>query len=111
LLPFGTYTTPSSSSKLIGTLAGKLERALELVENDEEYPDIDIVLESGLGTIAMNTCTASLAAEAGAKSRILDESTTKTINGEDNNKHEIFDETVVLQGVEDMRTGRSSLSE
>lgn len=51
LIPFGTYAESTNKDKVIGNVPAKLERALSLVENDEEYPDIDIVLEGGLGTI------------------------------------------------------------
>lgn len=51
IYPIGTYTTLSNTSKVIGNLPYKLGRALELVENDEEYTDIDLVIDGGLSTI------------------------------------------------------------
>ena len=44
IIPFGTYTASGNDNKFIGELPAKLERALALVENDEQYPDIDLVL-------------------------------------------------------------------
>lgn len=49
---FGAYTKIDSEDKKIGNISYKLRRALELVENDEEYPDLDLVIDGGLSTIA-----------------------------------------------------------
>ena len=84
IVPFGTYSSVNDNkNKEIGELPLKLERALQLVENDEQYPDIDIVLESGLGTVF-------------AYSQETDEKT-------------IFDENANLEAIELMRTGKSSI--
>ena len=111
LLPFGTYTQATEKSKIIGSLPGKIERALELVENDEEYPDIDIVLEGGLGTIYMYTNHSGLAAESGSNENLLTEDGGVPGTEEDNEKPITFNENLILAGIEDMRTGRSSISE
>jgi hypothetical protein len=50
LYPVGTYSGGQVSSKELGEIPAKLERALEAVKNDEIY-DIDVVVEAGLGTI------------------------------------------------------------
>lgn len=51
LYSFGTYTLDKKANVFIGSVASKLTRALTLIENDEEWPDVDIVCEAGLGTI------------------------------------------------------------
>lgn len=111
LLPFGTYTQATEKSKIIGSLPGKIERALELVENDEEYPDIDIVLEGGLGTIYMYTNHSGLAAESGSNENLITEDGNTPSTEEDSEKPITFNENLILAGIEDMRTGRSSISE
>jgi len=50
IYPVGTYSGGQVSSKELGEIPAKLERALEAVKNDEIY-DIDVVVEAGLGTI------------------------------------------------------------
>ena len=114
LIPFGTYTEPTMGNKIIGHLPEKLRRALELVENDEQYPDIDLILEGGLGTIYAYTTTDTISSE-GASSRVLmDEYTGNySIDGVEkpNKKKQEFDETAIIQGIEDLRTGRTSLSD
>lgn len=50
LYPVGAYSSGQISSKDLGEIPTKLERALEAVKNDEIY-DIDVVVEAGLGTI------------------------------------------------------------
>ena len=92
LIAFSAYTPGESESKSIGEVPAKLERALSLVENDELYPDIDIVLESGLGTIYIN-----------AKGDLDENGETKSA--------EAFDETKVLKGLEDLRTSRTTISD
>lgn len=107
LMPFGAYTPANDANKIIGEVPAKLERALQLVENDELYPDIDIILESGLGTIYMNAKGDSSSYKVSAENRgtaVLSE------KGEATNSN-VFDENIVLQGVEDLRTSRTSLSE
>ena len=106
LLPFGTYTDAESSDKKIGELPAKIERALSLVENDEMYPDIDIVLEAGLGTIYVN-----------AKGDIESDKIDSEISGKSVTSQSgidtytnTFDESKVLRGIEDLRTSRSSLT-
>lgn len=107
LMPFGAYTPANDSNKVIGEVPAKLERALQLVENDELYPDIDIILESGLGTIYVN----SMGDKSDYKLTNEDrEIGTLSEQGEATNNN-IFDETVVLNGIEDLRTSRTSLSD
>lgn len=60
LMPLGAYSTPSPTNKVIGSIPLKVERALELVSNDELY-DIDISVEGGLGTIYSVLCASQTA--------------------------------------------------
>jgi phage tail sheath protein FI len=50
LYPVGTFSSGQITTKELGSIPSKLERALEAVKNDEIY-DIDVVVEAGLGTI------------------------------------------------------------
>ena len=111
IYPFGVYTTATTTQKIIGQVPTKLRRALELVENDEEYPDIDLVLEAGLGTIYMYSNGNEISGEYAARTLIVSEDTNQEMDDNQSNKETIFDETIILTGVEDMRTSRSSLSE
>lgn len=114
LIPFGTYTEPTMSNKIIGHLPEKLRRALELVENDEQYPDIDLILEGGLGTIYAYTTTDTISSEGASGRVLMDEYTGNySIDGVEktNKKTQEFDETAIIQGIEDLRTGRTSLSD
>lgn len=107
LMPFGAYTPANDSNKVIGSVPTKLERALQLVENDELYPDIDIILESGLGTIYVNSMGAKDDDKLTSEER---ETGTLSEQGEATNNN-IFDENVILNGIEDLRTSRTSLSD
>lgn len=103
LYPFGAYTANKAVNKFIGNVPYKLERALTLIENDEIYPDIDILCDGGLSTIYPYSNTTDIVGN-GAQTVILG------TDENDPNAH-IFDETLVLAGIEDLRTGRSSYSE
>lgn len=59
LFPLGVYSNLSFTSKDIGSVTLKVDRALSRVENDEVY-DIDIIAEAGLGTIYSVTCACGL---------------------------------------------------
>lgn len=107
LMPFGAYTPANDSNKVIGAVPIKLERALQLVENDELYPDIDIILESGLGTIYVNSMGDIDDYKLTSEYR---ETGTHSEQGEGTNNN-IFDENVVINGIEDLRTSRTALSE
>jgi hypothetical protein len=50
LCALGTYATLLPADKQIGSVPLKLERVLQLLENDEVY-DLDLTVEAGLGTI------------------------------------------------------------
>jgi hypothetical protein len=54
LYPVGAYADAQVTSKVLGSIPSKLERALESVKNDEIY-DIDVVVEAGLGTMHVMT--------------------------------------------------------
>ena len=112
IIPFGTYTTLENTNKVIGELPYKIERALNLVRNDEQYPDIDIILEGGLGTIYVNSMSEVVSSETSGTYSLLSETGDNAIDGEgDRDVYNLFDETKILQGMEDLRTGRTSLSE
>lgn len=110
LYPFATYTVVTENNKFIGSTPAKISRALELVSNDEEYPDIDIIVEGGLGTIYAYSNNAESVISEGSSSIIYGESST-SINSETKNNAHNFKADAILQGVEDLRTGRSSLTE
>ena len=50
IYPVGTFSSGQVTTKELGEIPAKLERALEAIKNDEIY-DIDVVVEAGLGTI------------------------------------------------------------
>ena len=114
LYPFGVYSSVKNTSKIIGNVPAKLERALELVKNDEEYTKIDIIPEAGLGTIYVYSKSPVIVGEAtdydsfeaedgeGGGSIGDDDSTISKL---------LFDPSIILKGVEDLRTGRSSLTD
>jgi len=52
LYGLGAYTNVSFKDKSLGQISQKVRRALDGVRNDDIY-DIDVVLEAGLGTIAV----------------------------------------------------------
>lgn len=84
IVPFGTYTSVTDNkNKEIGELPNKLERSLQLVENDEQYPDIDLVIESGLGTIFSYS--------------------------QEHKGATIFDENEMIDAIEELRTGSSTI--
>jgi len=58
LYPLGAYTNSKVTTKLLGNIPTKLERALDAVKNDDIY-DIDVVCEGGLGTIYSVACAAA----------------------------------------------------
>jgi hypothetical protein len=60
LMAAGAYIDPTPTTKTIGSIPGKITRALELVENDELY-DLDVTVEAGLGTIHATLCAAGVA--------------------------------------------------
>lgn len=55
LFPLGGYTANAISNKSVGSITGKLDRALRKIENDEVF-DLDLVVEAGLGTIYATCC-------------------------------------------------------
>lgn len=106
----GTYTTLQNTSKVIGSLPYKLERALQLVENDEEFPDIDIVVDGGLSTIyAYSNGNPAV----GDTSELMTDVTgTEAAADEADFSHQTnFLDTLTLEGIEDLRTGKSQLNE
>tara|TARA_R110000765_G_scaffold1890_5_gene5189 strand:+ start:3371 stop:5707 length:2337 start_codon:yes stop_codon:yes gene_type:complete len=50
LMPLGAYGGVELTGKVIGSVPGKLDRALDRVRNDRKF-DIDLIAEGGLGTI------------------------------------------------------------
>lgn len=54
LFPIGSYSNDQLTTRVLGSIPSKVERALDAVKNDELY-DIDLVVEAGLGTIWTTT--------------------------------------------------------
>lgn len=116
LYPFATYTVVKKNNKYIGSTPSKIKRALELVANDEEYPDIDIVVEGGLSTIYAYSNNATNVIAEGNSSLIYiedekDAGANGTLNNEQNANNNVFNEDAILQGIEDLRTSRSSITD
>lgn len=105
LYPFATYTVVKKDNKYIGSTPAKITRALDLVSNDEEYPDIDIIVEGGLGTIYAYSNNADSLISEGSTSLM------GNVHGECKGNEHTFTADAILQGIEDLRTARSSLTE
>lgn len=103
LYAVGSYTTVANTSKIIGHLPYKLERALQLVANDEEYPDLDIVVDGGLTSIYPYSNGNAI---VGDQSELIEGNTE-----EGERKQHNFVDTAILEGIEDMRTGKSVLND
>ncbi len=73
LLPLGSYGEVNLSTKEIGSIPLKLDRALDRVRNDRKF-DIDLIAEGGLGTIHtyMETANATLSARGFDDTRTTD---------------------------------------
>ena len=110
LYPFATFTVVKKNNKYIGSVPAKIKRALELIANDEEYPDIDIIVEGGLSTIYTYSNAKALISE-GSSSIFNLEGAGIGGNTEDNKNENVFMEDAILQGIEDMRTSRSVITE
>lgn len=134
---FGTYRLDKHANQFIGSVPSKLTRSLTLIENDEEYPDVDIICEAGLGTIytysnvGINTDTrideeiistkdgvVELWGTSGSdeNDQIIDYSTgaeppESTVGVTYVCKARNFVDTLVIRGVEDLRSGKSNLNE
>ena len=104
LYPFASYSTPKSDNKIVGNVPAKITRALSLVENDEQYPDIDIVCEGGLSTV-YTYANAKVLVSEGSDSLI------EGMGAEGDTRPLVFNDDAILQGIEDLRTSRSSLTE
>ena len=63
IFPLGVYSNTTSSTKTIGHVPSKLERALELVENSDVFR-IDLAVEAGLGTVYVNAVEQSALGDA-----------------------------------------------
>jgi hypothetical protein len=114
LYPFATYTVVKKNNKFIGSTPSKIKRALDLVANDEEYPDIDIIVEGGLSTIFAYSNNATNVISEGSSSMIYTEDegdNSGSVNGEQNANTNVFNEDAILQGIEDLRTSRSSITD
>jgi hypothetical protein len=63
LIPLGAYGDVDLTTKVIGNIPGKLDRALDRIRNDRKF-DISMIAEAGLGTINtyMDTATATVSA-------------------------------------------------
>lgn len=64
LIPLGSYGSVDLTTKEIGSIPSKLDRALDRIRNDRKF-DISMIAEAGLGTIAtfLDTATASVSAK------------------------------------------------
>ena len=109
LYPFATYTVLEKDNKYIGSTPNKIRRILDLISNDEEYPDIDIILEGGLGTVYSYSNNAKALISDGPGAVIQLENGGHTYSDGKENEN-IFDDTKILQGIEDLRTTRSTLT-
>lgn len=110
IYPVGTYSTLLNTSKIVGDVPYKLERSLQLVENDEEYPDCDLIPDCGLSTIYAYSNGNALVGESIQQLPDI----ANQFSGEDDEslqKQTNFVDTIILQGIEDMRTGRATLTE
>lgn len=123
LYPIGLYAKSDNSSKLIGNVPSKVENALNLIENDELY-DIDLLLEAGLGTIyvgsqdvAIQSYNEKLEAAIQVDTERGDGLTTEADKIKEKYPYQydpeatLFDDTKLIQGVSDMRTGKATLSD
>lgn len=110
LYPFSTYTVVQKDNKYIGAVPAKIKRALDLISNDEEYPDIDIIVDAGLSTVYAYSNAKTLISE-GSRTIFNNEGDKGGSNNEQNVNENIFAEDALLQGIEDMRTSRSVLTE
>lgn len=55
LFPLGSYSNLSFTSKNVGSITLKVDRALQRIENDELF-NIDVIIEAGLGTVYSVVC-------------------------------------------------------
>lgn len=110
LYPFATYTVAKKNNKYIGSTPAKIMRALDLVSNDEEYPDIDIIVEGGLGTIYAYSNNSQNIISEGSNSIIAGEN-SNTPTGENGQNCSTFNADMILQGIEDLRTSRNTITE
>lgn len=110
LYPFATYSVPKKNNKVIGNTPAKITRILDVISNDEEYPDIDIVVEGGLSTIYAYSNNAKAAIQEDNNSIISNEGDGALDEEQGGNNH-TFNSALILQGIEDLRTSRTSLTE
>ena len=73
LAPLGSYGDVDLTTKVIGNIPGKLDRALDRIRNDRKF-DISMIAEAGLGTINAYMDTAG----AGAAANGFDDTKTTT---------------------------------
>lgn len=109
LYPFATYTIVKKNNKYIGATPAKISRVLELISNDEVYPDIDLILEGGLGTVYTYSNNPQMLISEGSSSVIHLEDGNPT-NADSGLNGNIFNDDAILQGIEDLRTSRTSLT-
>ena len=110
LYPFATFTVIKKNNKYIGSVPAKIRRAVDLISNDEEYPDVDILVEAGLSTIYAYSNAKTFVSE-GSSSIFNTETNGVGGNTEQNANENVFKEDSILQGIEDMRTSRSVITE
>lgn len=112
LLQFGTYQESAANQRqIIGNVPAKLKRALNLIFNDEEYPNIDILVQGGLGTIYAYSNGPVIVGEQNSLVTESERGGQGLQDEDDILKQTNFVDTLVLKGIEDLRTGQSSLSD
>lgn len=112
LYPLGTYTVINTNNKQIGVLPKKINRALSLISNDEEY-DINIIVEAGLGSVYVSTNKNRLFNESLQPAQIKAENGKQVLGMEQAYSYigDSYDDTLILDGIEDLRSGRSALTQ
>lgn len=102
LYPFGVYAVDKTNLKIIGNVPGKLRRALTLIKNDEEYEDINLLVDGGLSTIYVYTATNDISGESNLLA--TNETGTAEIGAEDTTAR-YFNENTIIDGIENLRVG------
>ena len=112
LYPFATYTPTKDKNKFIGNTPNKIRRALELVSNDEEYPDVDLLVDAGLSTIyTYSNNSKKLVSENNSSVLVGESAQTYALENTKNNQNENeYKPEHILQGIEDLRTSRSTIT-
>ena len=100
LNPLGAYTDQTYTNKALGNIPGKIDRAIQKVDNDEVV-DLDFVVEGGLGTIyvASQAAGTTYYDDTALPSGLIDGLNALTTTGE----------YVATGGVTDLRTNYNTI--